>query len=67
MLLYEVRDGERRGYNSDSKWPIYRGKSVDPYESIKKLDLTYPIYPDHDEKYLKECLKNLRDKGVDIE
>ena len=33
----------------------------------KKIDLTYPIYPDHDEKCLKECLENLRDKGIDIE
>ena len=39
------------------------GKSVEPYESIKKLDLTYPIYPDHDDEYLKECLENLGDKG----
>ncbi|MDU2566102.1 MAG: hypothetical protein E7C89_05840 [Anaerococcus sp.] len=45
----------------------HRGKSVEPYESIKKLDLTYPIYPDHDDEYLKECLENLGDKGGDIE
>ena len=56
---------ERCDYKTDSKWsnPLYRGTSVEPYESIKKLDLTYPIYPDHDDEYLKECLENLGDKG----
>ena len=60
---------ERCDYKTDIKWrnPFYRGKSVEPYESIKKLDLTYQIYPDHDDEYLKECLENLGDKGGDIE
>ncbi|WP_394268633.1 hypothetical protein [Anaerococcus nagyae] len=60
---------ERCDYKTDSKWsnPLYRGKSVEPYESIKKLDLTYQIYPDYNDEYFKRYLENLRNKEAAIE
>lgn len=60
---------ERCDYKTDSKWrnPLYREKSVEPYESIKKLDLIYPIYPDYNDEYFKRYLENLRNKEADIE
>ena len=28
--------------------------------------LTHPIYPEHDDAYMKECLDNLTHKGIEI-
>ena len=72
----------RRGYNVGSEWVSirYRGKSAEPYsrdslpkmnsEVNLKLDLHrigQPIYPEHNEEYLKECLDNLVSKGIVLE
>lgn len=57
-----------RSYKPDDKWkdPLYRGKSAQPYESFKKVPMTRPVYPEHDDKYLLECLNNLKGKGITI-
>lgn len=59
---------KRRGYKPDPAWedPAYRGKSLEPYENIEEVPLTYPIYPEHDKAYMKECLDNLAHKGIEI-
>ena len=64
-----IDEMKNRGYNPDPLWenPLYRGKKVDAYQNLDKINLTYPIYPEHDDKYLKECLENLSDKGIYIE
>lgn len=61
---------ERRGYHVDPAWrdPAFRGKrapraDVDP----ARYAASSPIYPEHDERYLAECLENLRAKGISIE
>ena len=68
-----------RGYNPDPIWknPLYRGKVLkrqedwcDPafveelYYVTKSEGIT--IYPEHDEAYLKECIENLKEKGIEI-
>lgn len=71
----------RRRYKYDEKWRVYcyRGKSVGydyseftwmmgglPSGMAKNGIGSLPIYPEHDEKYLKECIENLKAKGVNI-
>lgn len=57
-----------RGYKPDILWlnPCYRGKNEAPYESLPLLKVTSPIYPEHDDRYLKSCIENLKKKDVDI-
>jgi uncharacterized protein (TIGR02328 family) len=64
----------RRGYKPDITWnhPWYRGKTLgyQPFwtdaEKILKLMEMDPIYPEHNDEYLKECLDNLAGKGIQI-
>ena len=55
----------KRGYKPGQEWfdPTYRGKSL-PSEPLAEVALTTPIYPEHDEVYLQECLDNLATKGI---
>lgn len=56
-----------RGYKPDPMWMHlnYRGKNCDwsnPY-----LDEDYvETYPEHNDEYYKECVENLRSKGVEV-
>lgn len=68
---------EYRGYKPDRAWdnPNYRGKVlgivenwadediVDIWHNLPKGKL---IYPEHNDEYLKECIDNLKSKGIDI-
>ena len=50
--------------------PCYRGIQLG-YEVSKMtfcqdIQVSSPIYPEHNEAYLKECLDNLHQKGIDI-
>ncbi|MFS1066396.1 TIGR02328 family protein [Enterococcus casseliflavus] len=55
-----------RGYRPAPEWydPAYRGKNLPLEPSVQAVPLTTPIYPEHDEAYLKECLVNLHSKGI---
>lgn len=57
---------QHRGYQPDVQWfnPNYRGKSELPYLNLETIPLTIPIYPEHNPKYLTECLLNLKAKGI---
>ncbi|WP_449451515.1 TIGR02328 family protein [Streptococcus suis] len=59
---------ESRGYKPDEKWknPLYRGKATPEYQQLAKETLTHPIYPEHDQEYLDECLDNLKTKNIDL-
>ena len=68
---------EHRGYHPDRIWdnPNYRGKTigiqegwadediVDMWHNLPKGSL---IYKEHNDEYLKECIENLKAKGIDI-
>ena len=67
---------ERRGYKPDKIWRDinYRGKelgidetwcSENYFRPIYKYSYS-PIYPEHNDAYLNECLENLRQKGIEI-
>ena len=67
---------ERRGYKPDKIWRDinYRGKELgfeenwcleNYFRPIYKYSYS-PIYPEHNDAYLNECLENLRQKGIEI-
>ena len=65
LIMLEM---ERRGYKPDLAWkaPLYRGKISSAFDNLAAEPLTTPIYPEHNEGYLKECLANLSEKGIDL-
>jgi uncharacterized protein (TIGR02328 family) len=72
---------ERRGYHPDITWrnPWYRGKALGESELMEVdpdlVDDQYcyathkggTIYPEHNAEYLRECIENLKSKGVDTD
>jgi uncharacterized protein (TIGR02328 family) len=69
-----MNEMQRRGYKVDKNWYLtyYRGKSCDGWIHTCKTAVTtmveynYKIYPEHDDKYLQECLLNLKNKNIII-
>ena len=68
---------EKRGYHPDPIWKnvTYRGKVLGADWPEKDWEVTSwhylientkPIYPEHDDVYLIECLNNLKSKGIEI-
>ncbi|GAJ25719.1 hypothetical protein JCM15457_597 [Liquorilactobacillus sucicola DSM 21376 = JCM 15457] len=64
--LLVLEEMEKRGYHPAANWrsPTYRGLHCAPYTEIAAIELSNPIYPEHDAAYLRECLQNLKTKGV---
>lgn len=79
LVAYHMRvmaEMERRGYTVDPEWKEYnyRGKTLgyDNYngESVASLQVylkRFPVYSEHNEEYLQECLDNLSKKGVKLQ
>ena len=77
---FEIMDEMRkRGYKPDPIWyaASYRGTilgNLAGWANINKADYlrleakfkNRPIYPEHDDDYLHECIENLENKGVDM-
>ena len=74
LIMNEMK---RRGYNPDSIWYNcdYRGKTLGTQQGWVNEKLVgnlliasqyTPIYSEHNEEYLQECLDNLREKGIEI-
>ena len=70
---------ERRGYNVDKRWYDleYRGLSCQPdkmedtslWLAECELDFDHvfrPVYAEHNDAYLQECIVNLKGKGIDL-
>lgn len=72
---------KRRGYKYDDRWRVYcyRGKKIGydyseftwmmgelPYGMRPECVGSCPIYPEHDQEYLQECIENLARNGVVI-
>lgn len=57
-----------RGYNVDLKWADinYRGVNAQPYAFTEKIIVPAKasIYPEHDDRYLQECISNLEGKKI---
>lgn len=58
----------KRGYQHEAKWdrPNYRGQQLAAYAELTPVPLTRPIFPEHDDAYLDECLRNLAAKGIEL-
>lgn len=74
--LRVMEEMDRRGYKVDPLWLLaeYRGKRCPVLDKNSLIEITGSdqinngwIYPEHHQKYLKECLKNLEHKGIRLE
>ena len=45
---------------------IHYGKNCDPFEELEEIECTIPLYIEHDDAYLTECLDNLMGKGIEL-
>lgn len=73
--LKVIREMENRGYLADPLWlqQEYRGKNCPPFQKVISMNehknkdtpqIHDWIYPEHNQKYLQECLENLSRKGI---
>lgn len=64
--LLIMEEMKKRGYMVSKEWldKNYRGKNIKDIVNIEKQKISNPIYIEHDEKYLDECLENLKNKGI---
>jgi uncharacterized protein (TIGR02328 family) len=77
-----MREMTRRGYHYNDSWRVYcyRGKRVGydystftwmmgdlPSGMTTEGEGSCPIYPEHDDLYLLECIENLKGKGISIQ
>lgn len=64
--LLVLQEMTNRGYKPNKLWynANYRGKKCKPYifDIIPELDIKRPIYPEHNNNYLIECVLNLHKK-----
>ena len=60
---------EKRGYRVSTEWrdKNYRGKKAESYSNLEETNISTPIYKEHNEEYLAECIENLAGKGIKID
>ena len=58
-----------RGYKVATEWrdKNYRGKIAESYDDLKEVKTNTPIYKEHNEVYLLECIENLRAKRIELD
>ena len=76
-----MKEMKNRGYYPNEVWidPYYRGKILGYDQEFASVlgakyeygfaiteEEKYIIYPEHNNDYLKECLDNLKSKGIEI-
>ena len=66
--LLVMDEMEKRGYNVSGEWKDknYRGKIAEKYMDLEEEIIEDPIYKEHNNKYLDECIENLRNKGIEL-
>ncbi len=64
--LLIIKEMKNRGFKPDILWEdkLYRGKTCKPHVKLTPTNIDKPIYSEHNEKYLKECIENLTNKGI---
>lgn len=62
-----------RGYKVNINWydRLWRGNTLQKISSLNEVGTfvskgNCTVYPEHDDKYLEECLENLRAKNVKL-
>ena len=71
LFIYHVlvmEEMEKRGYNVSEEWKDknHRGKIAEKYTNLEEEVIEDPIYKEHNNKYLDECIENLRNKGIQL-
>ncbi|MEG0256380.1 MULTISPECIES: TIGR02328 family protein [Vagococcus] len=64
-----MNEMKNRGYKPNSVWenPLYRGLKCDSFVALPEIkEIKMPIYPEHNDEYLTECLDNLLTKNIDL-
>ena len=57
-----------RGYKVTRAWldKDYRGKNIEAYRDLTPIETHCPVYKEHNEDYLIECIENLKGKNIFI-
>ena len=60
---------EKRGYRVSTEWrdKNYRGQKAKSYSNLEEINIFSPIYKEHNDEYLAECIENLEGKGIKLE
>ena len=60
---------ERRGYRVSREWrdKNYRGQKAESYSNLEETIISTPIYKEHNNEYLLECIENLAGKGIKLD
>ena len=60
---------EKRGYRVSIEWrdKNYRGQKAESYSNLEETNISSPIYKEHNDDYLAECIENLVGKGIKID
>ena len=60
---------EKRGYTVSKEWrdKNYRGQKAESYSNLKETNISSPIYKEHNDEYLAECIENLAGKGIKLD
>ena len=60
---------EKRGYRVSKEWrdKNYRGQKADSYSNLEETNISSPIYKEHNDEYLAECIENLAGKGIKLD
>ena len=72
--LLIMEEMENRGYKPNLIWknPNWRGDKIGEDNWIigtnysNLVNINKIIYPEHNDEYLKECVDNLKSKGIDL-
>ena len=72
IVMHEIISHRSRDFKIDGNWfrRTYRGKNL-PAASLTEVGIFVDngnklIYAEHDDRYLKECLLNLKSKGAEL-
>ena len=60
---------EKRGYRVSIEWrdKNYRGQKAESYSNLEETSISTPIYKEHNNDYLFECIENLAGKGIKLD
>ena len=60
---------EKRGYRVSIEWrdKNYRGQKAESYSNLEETNISTPIYKEHNDEYLQECIENLAIKGIKLD
>ena len=60
---------EKRGDRESTEWRDKndRGQKAESYSNLEERSISTPIYKEHNDDYLLECIENLAGKGIELD